>query len=97
MPTYDYECRKCGCRFDSMESVENRDTAHCPDCDGPAKRLVSLPAMVVGDVYDWSAENKGKGRRISQLDHGVRKPYYATSRQKAIDEAHKRGLNVIKT
>jgi hypothetical protein len=52
--------------------------------------------MVVGDVYDWSAENNGKGRRISQLDHGVRKPYYAKSRQKAIDEAHKRGLHVTK-
>lgn len=69
----------------------------CPDCGGPAKRMINAPAFVCGDSYAWSTENNGKGRRISQLDHGIKQPYYAKSRQEAIDEAHRRGLDVIKT
>ena len=46
MPTYDYECRKCGV-FSSIKPMsEHRDPQPCPDCGTGAERvLVSAPAF----------------------------------------------------
>ena len=96
MPTYDFVCPKCRCTFDEIVSIDQRDGIHCPDCGSVAQRKIAMPAFVCGDSHCWSTENKGKGRRISQLDHGVRKPYYAKSQQAAIDEGNRRGLTVTK-
>lgn len=97
MPTYEYECRKCGCQFDDIRSMTDSEQDDvCPDCGGSAKRVITSPAFVCGDSHAWSMENKGKGRRISQLDYGVRQPYYAKSQQAAIDEASRRGLKAVK-
>lgn len=50
MPIYDYECLKCGLRFDSFGKFSDV-TTHCErvehdgiDCDGIAKRVPSIPA-----------------------------------------------------
>ena len=34
MPTYEFECRKCGHKFDLMESVAEHDKHRekCPEC-----------------------------------------------------------------
>lgn len=97
MPIFDYECPKCNCVFDEMVPIDGRDgEIQCPDCHAVAKRLINSPAFVCGDSHAWSTENNGKGRRISQLDYGVRQPYYAKSQQDAIDEAHRRGLEAHK-
>jgi hypothetical protein len=58
--------------------------------------MINTPAFVCGDSKTWSTENNGKGRRISQLDYGIKKPFYAKSQQHAIDEAHRRGLHATK-
>lgn len=98
MPSFDFVCPKCRCTFDEILTIEKRDSeVLCPDCGATAKRQISMPAMVMGDTHSWGDENKGKGRRISQLDYGPRKPYYAKSQQAAIDEAHRRGLRAEKT
>jgi len=73
--------------------------AACPLCRKPSPRSFapSSAPTVRGDIHSWSNENNGKGRRISQLDHGIRQPFYAKSQQAAIDEASRRGLTAIKT
>jgi|GEM_PF-128026 len=97
MPLYDYECRSCHATFDEYRPMaESSFDAECPDCGGAAGKQVSAPA-IKADIYSWSNENGGKGRRISQLDHGIDKPYYAKSQQCAIDEASSRGLHATKT
>lgn len=97
MPNFDFQCPECNCIFEEIVPVDKRDGAiECPDCGTIAKRMINTPAFVCGDSHAWSTENNGKGRRISQLDYGTKEPYYAKSRQAAIDEAHRRGLEVIK-
>jgi putative FmdB family regulatory protein len=97
MPTYDYRCDACGRRFADLKSMrEDSSHAVCPHCGGRGDKQVTAPLAVRGDAYDWSMENRGKGRRISQLDYDVDKPYYAKSRQAACDEAARRGLYAIK-
>jgi hypothetical protein len=92
----DYRCHDCGCTFDLEEGVRPLETM-CPDCG--SGRWGLMPTKVSGGVWmdkDWSSENNGKGRRISQLDHGIRQPYYAKSQDAAINEAKRRDLTVTK-
>jgi putative FmdB family regulatory protein len=98
MPSYDFVCRKCNAEFDEVLSIAQRDTAvHCPDCGASAKRQISAPYFpgTGGDAYDWSSENGGKGRRISQMDPDTKTPYYARSRQQIHEDGKRRGLKVI--
>ncbi|MCX6569877.1 MAG: zinc ribbon domain-containing protein [Candidatus Aminicenantes bacterium] len=41
MPTYEYECRNCGLRFERRQSMTDRPLAECPECRGEVRRLVS--------------------------------------------------------
>ena len=42
MPNYDYECQKCGKRFEVFQSMKDDKLTDCPqpDCDGKVKRLL---------------------------------------------------------
>ena len=94
----DYECRECGSTFDVPDDADRQIFA-CPDCGSTRWRLIPQVCSfgIIGVATDWSHENNGKGRRISQLDYGVRQPYYAKNQQAAIDEASRRGLHAHKT
>ncbi len=41
MPTYEYECQKCGHRFEAFQSIKDAPLRKCPRCGGKVKRLVS--------------------------------------------------------
>jgi putative FmdB family regulatory protein len=41
MPTYDYECKKCGLRFERLQSISEDPLVSCPECDGQVHRLIS--------------------------------------------------------
>ncbi|AEE91212.1 MAG: zinc ribbon domain-containing protein [Tepidanaerobacter acetatoxydans] len=39
MPTFDFECRKCGNRFSEFVSIKDKDNVRCPECNGEVKQL----------------------------------------------------------
>jgi putative FmdB family regulatory protein len=41
MPTYEYECERCGHRFDRFQSISEPPAAHCPECNGKVRLLIS--------------------------------------------------------
>ncbi|MEW6752291.1 MAG: FmdB family zinc ribbon protein [Candidatus Latescibacterota bacterium] len=43
MPTYEYECQKCGHRFEKFQSIKAAPLTACPrnGCDGQVRRLIS--------------------------------------------------------
>jgi putative FmdB family regulatory protein len=41
MPTYEYECRKCGHRFEEYQSITAKPLSACPRCKGQVRRLIS--------------------------------------------------------
>lgn len=41
MPTYEYECGKCGLRFEQQQSINDEALKACPECGGNVQRLVS--------------------------------------------------------
>jgi putative FmdB family regulatory protein len=43
MPTYEYECQKCGHQFEEYQSIKADPLTDCPTdaCNGKVKRLIS--------------------------------------------------------
>jgi len=49
MPTYDYECQKCGHRFEQFQSITADPLKRCPrpKCRGKVKRLLGTGAGII--------------------------------------------------
>lgn len=47
MPTYEYECRKCGKTLEKFQSMTAKPLATCPSCKGKLKRLISAGAGII--------------------------------------------------
>jgi putative FmdB family regulatory protein len=44
MPLYEFQCKKCGHRFERIQSFSAPDEKECPVCQGEVERLISTPA-----------------------------------------------------
>ena len=51
MPLYDYDCKKCGNEFESIEKFNSKG-AICPDCGYIAKRVFPRTAPRFELTYD---------------------------------------------
>ena len=47
MPTYEYECEKCGHCFEEFQSITAGPLEECPECKGKVKRLISKGAGII--------------------------------------------------
>ncbi len=69
MPTYEYECQKCGHQFEVFQSIKAAPKKTCPECKGRVKRLLGTGA---GLLF------KGSGFYITDY----RKPGYKEAHKK---------------
>ena len=46
MPTYEYECKKCGL-FDLFQSITAKPIKKCPTCKGKVKRLIGSGSGII--------------------------------------------------
>ncbi|MDA0577280.1 MAG: zinc ribbon domain-containing protein [Verrucomicrobia bacterium] len=47
MPTYDYECQKCGHTFEQFQRITEDPLKRCPKCKGKIRRLVGTGAGII--------------------------------------------------
>jgi len=47
VPTYDYECQKCGHTFEHFQTFSEPDLKRCPECRGKLKRLIGMGAGII--------------------------------------------------
>lgn len=40
MPTYEYECRKCGHTFEKFQRISEPPAKRCPECRGSVRRVL---------------------------------------------------------
>ncbi len=45
MPLYDYQCQKCGHRFEKIQKFSDKIVTKCPECGGRVERVISAPAV----------------------------------------------------
>jgi putative FmdB family regulatory protein len=41
MPTYEYECQRCGLHFERFQNMSEEPLKRCPECRGKVKRVLS--------------------------------------------------------
>ncbi|MBN1826292.1 MAG: zinc ribbon domain-containing protein [Candidatus Eisenbacteria bacterium] len=47
MPTYEYECTKCGHRFERFQSMNDEPVKRCPKCRCKVRRILSGGAGIL--------------------------------------------------
>ena len=45
MPLYEYQCKKCGHRFEKIQKFSDKMVKKCPECGGPVEQMISAPAV----------------------------------------------------
>jgi putative FmdB family regulatory protein len=45
MPLYEYQCKKCGHRFERIQKFSDAAVKKCPECGGAVERLISASAV----------------------------------------------------
>jgi putative FmdB family regulatory protein len=45
MPLYEYQCKKCGHRFEKIQKFSDKPVKKCPRCGGPVEQTISAPAV----------------------------------------------------
>ncbi|MDD5044433.1 MAG: zinc ribbon domain-containing protein [Candidatus Omnitrophica bacterium] len=63
MPTYEYECLKCGHHFDLLQSMAAKPIDKCPKCTGKVKRLIGSGSGLIfkGTGFYATDYKKNKG------------------------------------
>ena len=52
MPTYEYKCPDCGCRFERFQPMSAKPIKECPECK--KKKVVRLLGMGAGIIFKGS-------------------------------------------
>ena len=45
MPLYEYQCEKCGHRFEKIQKFSDKMLRKCPECGGRIEQMISAPAV----------------------------------------------------
>ena len=45
MPLYEYQCKKCGFRFEKLQNLSDPPPGKCPECGGKVSQLLSRSAV----------------------------------------------------
>ena len=65
MPTYEYECQRCGNSFERFQNITEDPVKRCPECRGKVRRLLGTGAGIIfkGSGFygtDYRSENYKK-------------------------------------
>src|SRR5258707_5753516 len=82
MPLYEYECEKCGHRFEKIQKFSDKMVKKCPECGGRVEQMISAPAVqfkgsgwYVTDYANKShapSSDGGKDSKDSKKDGGAK-------------------------
>ena len=78
MPTYEYECKKCGHVFEEFQRITAEPLSKCPKCSGKLRRLPGAGAGIIfkgsgfyaTDYRSESYKRAAKGESHSHTDKG---------------------------
>lgn len=62
MPTYEYECKACGCRFEKSQSIIAEPLKSCPECKKKkVQRLIGSGSGIIFKGSGFYATDYRKG------------------------------------
>lgn len=68
MPTYEYQCQKCGLKFERFQNIKEEPIRECPECSGSVKKLISAGAGIIFKgsgfyITDYRSDNYKKAEK----------------------------------
>jgi putative FmdB family regulatory protein len=67
MPTYEYECKKCGHTFEVFQSMKDDPLSKCPECKGALRRIINGG---MGVIFKGSGFYTTDNKKSSTLSGG---------------------------
>lgn len=61
MPTYDYECKRCGHRFERFQRITDESVPCCPECGAETERIITGGAGLIFKGPGFYATDYRKG------------------------------------
>lgn len=74
MPTYEYECKACGHRFERLQNMRESPVRTCPRCGDTVRRLISAGAGVLIKGSDSSCRLRSDGKTCCGREERCLKP-----------------------
>ena len=72
MPLYEYQCQKCGHRFERIQRFSDAMVKKCPECGGKVEQMISAPAVQFKGsgwyVTDYAKKSSGASSSKSDSD-----------------------------
>src|SRR5258706_8439185 len=65
MPLYEYECEKCGHRFEKIQKFSDKMVKKCPECGGKVEQMISAPAVQFKGSGWYVTDNANKSHASS--------------------------------
>jgi putative FmdB family regulatory protein len=62
MPTYEYECKKCGHNFEVFQSMSDEPLKHCVKCGNEVRRLIFGGAGIIFKGSGFYVTDKASGK-----------------------------------
>lgn len=66
MPTYEYECGRCGLHFERQQSMKDAPIKECPECGEEVQRLVSGGSGFIMKSAGVSRRDAAKGCSLEE-------------------------------
>jgi len=63
VPIYEYECNKCGHRFEVIQKIADAPVKKCEKCKGKVEKLISSPAIQFKGTGWYVTDYAKKGSR----------------------------------
>lgn len=64
MPTYLYECEKCG-RFEIVQKITEDPLEECLTCKSPVKRIIGAPGIIFKGSGFYSTDNRSSSKVVN--------------------------------
>ncbi len=58
MALFEYQCKKCGVRFERLQRKGGPMVKQCPECGGPVRRLFQPPGIIFKGSGFYVTDNR---------------------------------------
>jgi len=90
VPLYEYECGKCGHRFERIQKHSDPHVKTCPKCKGKVKRLPSAPAIQFKGsgwyITDYARKGQSSGDEKTSDEKAKKTSEEKSTEEKSADE-----------
>ena len=88
MPLYEYECKKCGHRFEKIQKFSDQPIKKCPECGGSVEKTISAPAVQFKGS-GWYVTDYAKKSHAPSSDSGSKDSKESKKEEKKSETASK--------